>query len=161
MRSKKNNSDELTHYGVVGMKWGVRRARKKGETYTYKSHGTKKYARKAEKARKAGDADTVRKYDTYHKKSVELDRKMQRNAERNSVGKTVVKTLLTAPLGGRTYEAVRAATGGSPILSRGAVYAASYITGPLGATAARAAYVRGYDDKWVNNTIKQELNRIN
>lgn len=41
-----DNPNELYHYGVVGMKWGVRRARKRGEEYTYTSHGTKRYAKK-------------------------------------------------------------------------------------------------------------------
>ena len=41
-----SNSDELYHYGVLGMKWGVRRARKNGASYVYKSHGQKKYEKK-------------------------------------------------------------------------------------------------------------------
>ena len=44
-----NNNDELMHYGVIGMRWGIRRARKNGSSYTYKSHGQKKYERKLNK----------------------------------------------------------------------------------------------------------------
>ena len=29
---------ELYHYGVLGMKWGIRKARKRGMEYQYKSH---------------------------------------------------------------------------------------------------------------------------
>lgn len=139
-----NNHDELMHYGVLGMKWGVRRARKKGTTYEYKSHGTKSYARRAEKARAKGDMAKAAKYDRYHERSVELDRRMQANAEKTSRGKAALKTLLTAGnLGGRTYEAVRASTGGRKYISRGAGYVASVLIGPFGATPARALYVRG------------------
>lgn len=49
--TRSSDSDELYHYGVVGMKWGVRRARKKGVDYTYTSHGTKSYAKRAKKSK--------------------------------------------------------------------------------------------------------------
>lgn len=137
---------ELKHYGVVGMKWGVRRARKKGKTYTYQSMGTKRYKKKMDKALKKGDSEKAKKYKEYHKKSVELDRRMQDNALSNSTGKAVVKTILTVGnLGGKTYEAVKAATGESKYFSRGAAMAASYLNGAFGAMGARALYVRGYN----------------
>ena len=41
----KTKNDELMHYGVLGMKWGIHRAVKKGQTYTYKSHGQKNMKR--------------------------------------------------------------------------------------------------------------------
>lgn len=40
--------NELYHYGVLGMKWGRRKARKSGGSYKYKSHTTKKYEKKCE-----------------------------------------------------------------------------------------------------------------
>lgn len=155
MEYYKVTDGELKHYGVVGMKWGVRRARSKGSTYTYTSHGTKKYAKKANQYRKHGDIEKAKKYDNYHKRSVELDRKMQSNAERTSTGKAVAKTLLTAGnLGGRTYEAVKASAGGSKVISRGAAFAASILTGPLGASIARASYVRNDKIESAGNRIK-------
>ena len=45
---------ELRHYGVLGMKWGIRKARKAGVEYAYKSHGQKKYIKKVSKLEKKG-----------------------------------------------------------------------------------------------------------
>lgn len=154
------NSDELYHYGVLGMKWGVRRARKNGTAYTYRSHGTKKYAKKAEAARQAGDKQKAAKYDRYHKRSVELDRKMQDNAEKNSGKRVAAKMALVTGFGGsRTYEAVRAATGGSKYVSRGMAATVSLLTGPFGATPMRALYVRGVDNNSVKNKVSSTISK--
>ena len=75
-----NYTDELYHYGILGMKWGIRRAAKKGTTYTYKSHTTKKYEKKAQKALAKASKDTKYKskakiYNQRAKRSSELDAK--------------------------------------------------------------------------------------
>lgn len=49
------DQNELYHYGVLGMKWGIRKAERRGESYTYKSHGQKKWAKKMDKARATGN----------------------------------------------------------------------------------------------------------
>lgn len=135
--------DELKHYGVVGMKWGHRRAQKKGTTYTYTSWGTKKYKRKAEKARLKGNMEKAKRYLKYHKKSVELDRKMQKNALSNTNGKVVAKVLLRGFLGGKTYESVKASAGfKNQNANRAIALVASHLTGPFGAGISRALYVR-------------------
>lgn len=54
------DQDYLIHYGVLGMKWGVHRAAKKGTTYKYTSHKTKSLEKKNKK--------TIAKYDKKLKK---------------------------------------------------------------------------------------------
>lgn len=73
---KYNNTDELYHYGVIGMRWGVRRARRNGSDYTYKSHGQKKWEKKSAGS-EARDAKAAAKASNkYKKKSVDYDQKM-------------------------------------------------------------------------------------
>lgn len=140
--------DELMHYGVLGMKWGIRRARKNGGTYAYQSHGTKKYARKAAKYESKGNTEKANKYKRYHKRSVELDSRMQKSAARQSLPKVAAKMALVTGTGGsRTYEVTRAATiGMNKNVSRGLAALNSYFTGIIGATPVRAAYVRYGDN---------------
>lgn len=145
------HDDALCHYGVVGMKWGVRRAQKNGSTYTYTSAGTKRYKRKADRAREVGDTAKQKKYERYYEKSVELDRKMQENALTNSAGRAAMKTLVNGAFGNKTYETVRATSGGTKRVSRALGIVASYTTGPFGAIPARSLYVRGIDGASVRN----------
>lgn len=118
--------NELQHYGVLGMKWGIRRARKKGKTYTYKSHGQKKYEKKYESQKKKNvDSHTLnatkKKLDMFKKR----DANRQTYAESASTGRQVVKTLLLGAVGNGTYSRLRSAgqgrvvSGGAAFLTRG------------------------------------------
>lgn len=163
------DSDELRHYGVIGMKWGIRRAKKKGTTYQYKSHSTKKYERKADKAwkkamkyddmestttgKKQGKAaekyvKAMNKYDKMTrraKRSAEFDAKMQKMAKNESTGKTVAKTLLVGTLGNTTYTRLKSAG-----VSKGAARVATVLSTALGGVggnyatglAAKSVYIR-------------------
>lgn len=109
----KDNSlttDELYHYGVLGMKWGIRRARKQGVEYTYRSHGQKKWEKKLTKRIAKGKksesiSKAKEKYDLYKQR----DKNRQYYAERTNVGKRFANTILTGgPLGAGNYARYRA-----------------------------------------------------
>lgn len=103
-------SQELKHYGVLGMKWGQRKADKAGTSYTYKSHGQKKYEKKLNKqiskgAKKSAIRATESRLKTYKNR----DANRQRYAETTTVGRTVAKGLLLGPFGSGNYNRLRAA----------------------------------------------------
>lgn len=62
IRERERASDSLTHYGVVGMKWGQRRARKQGNTYKYRSSDTKNFERASKQYGKKKDKAIVEFY---------------------------------------------------------------------------------------------------
>lgn len=108
-------NNELYHYGILGMKWGIRKARKNGTTYQYKSMYTKKYEKKAAKL-KAGNASKSEIQDAERRaaESQKIDSEMQRIAEKTSVGKGIAHLLLTptGDIGGsRHYLQTKAISG--------------------------------------------------
>lgn len=105
-----DENNDLEHYGVLGMKWGRRKARKAGVDYVYKSHGQKKYEKKLKKQTKKGVSEdainkTRRQLETY----INRDKNRQDYAESTTVGKSVLKGLLMGPFGSGNYNRLRAA----------------------------------------------------
>lgn len=137
---KYQNTDELYHYGILGMKWGMRRAYNKGVNYQYRSHGQKKYAKKMEKLNK--------KYSGKSKLSYGQDRKLRNTQNKlnmytkrdknredyvrsTSVGKSLVKTMVFGPLGAGNYNRFRASGHGRIVSALGSNYIASTLGYPL------------------------------
>lgn len=182
--------EHLAHYGVLGMKWGQRRFQNKdgsltaagkkhydqtGEYgYTYKSHATKKYDRKAAKYAVKADKVASKGYNEKNQKksskliqkaekfknranrSRELDTREQEYAQRVRTGGNLVARMLTNGLvGGKAYQQHLAmnkdtkSTGSKAIAALG-TYA---LGGRLGSSIRKANYIR-QDEKAAKRAAK-------
>lgn len=148
------NQDDIMHYGVLGMKWGVHRAHKKGATYRYQSLRTK-YAKRfasemnrnadrikerADEYRAEGKQKKAKKYEIKAKEarqnadsqkrwadaSAKHDKGMQKIAEKMSTGKAIAQTLLTGGLN-KTYHSILVSGEGS--ISKGKAAAVAFFGG--------------------------------
>lgn len=103
------DNDFIQHYGVLGMKWGIRKADKKGVSYTYKSRGQKRTEKKLEKQKKKGaPAGKIRISENKLEQYKTRDRHRQNYAETATFGKSVAKGLLMGPFGSGNYNRLRA-----------------------------------------------------
>lgn len=139
-------SDELYHYGVLGMKWGIHRARRKGTTYSYKSMSTKSYEKKAERARLSEKRNKYEILSKKAKRSQEFDNKMQSVAESMSAGKTALHVLLTGTFGTKAYAAAKAYG-----LSEASAKASSAVTGILSGPHGQYALAYNFRKAYVND----------
>lgn len=110
---KYNDTDELYHYGVLGMKWRYHRAAKKGIDYTYKSHGQKKYEKKINKLQNKKQTARIQKKIDKATKKLQLYQERDKNraeyAKKTNVGKAITKQILLGPIGSGSYSRNRAA----------------------------------------------------
>ena len=152
----------LQHYGVLGMKWGIRKAEKRGTTYSYTSHRTNKYNKIATKAAAKGNTEKAAKYSKYAERSAQLDKNKENFARSsNSVAGNVVRKVAgigagagvgaaagyAATMGARSSAAARAADR----LAKAHKYASDTLSATNAANVARAnaaaKYASGMMDK--------------
>lgn len=135
----------LMHYGVLGMKWGVRRARKNREKAVTSSNSAKKWDEKARHAKSRGESKAVAKYrrnaaenraniKKYQNKANAIERKYKNRAgsdtynrvKNMSTAKAVGQSLVFGSYGALKYNQARSA-GSGRLLSAGQAILSNYL----------------------------------
>ena len=128
------SNQELAHYGVKGMKWGVRKGRYYKKGVVKANRKATKFENEARELKKSGDNDAARTArlaaDKQRAKSKFLQNAADINATR-STGTKLVANLFAGPFANRTYNSLVAA-GHSKAVAAGATYVTAYLGGPLG-----------------------------
>lgn len=164
-RQLTNVPDELNHYGVIGMRWGHRRANKFAKKSSLAKASAKEWEEMARYKEKQGKAETAAKY----RKNAEDDRQAaakyagkskaikSKNIKRaggkkaydystkESIGKSAAKTLLLGSYGAMKYNEAR-----SKGLTRGKAYFDAYKYATLN-QASYGAYGANEDRKRKRN----------
>ena len=141
---KFQETDELYHYGVLGMKWGIRKAYNRGKDYTYKSHGQKKYEKRVNKLQARSDkreaSGKITKFGTrnkleYSQRRLEIykarDKNRQNQASTSNIGKSIAKTVLFGPFGQGNYNRFRSGGHSRIVSALGSNYVAATLGYPV------------------------------
>ena len=151
--------DELYHYGVVGMKWGKRKAAMRGEKYVYNSHSTNKYNRKVARLNKKknlseSQAAKLKKYSNRAKRSAQHDRNMEKLADKTSAGKALGAEYLLGTGNVHGYMQSRAAGKGVGRSAAGVL-----LGGQVTGMRDKAKYIR-QDEIKAKQQKKNDINNI-
>lgn len=144
-------NNELMHYGVLGMRWGVRKdkdslfARKSSRT----TRGLQKRLAKDEKREAAGKR---KKYDTQKlhealQKSQKFDKAVQERVSSMSKGKTAAQVFLMGSRGALRYNQLRTKGYGRVVSFLGGKLARTYMDSPMGDIARGIATKSKYKAK--------------
>lgn len=155
-------NNEIRHYGVLGMKWGVRKYQNADGTLTaagkkrYGEDGEHKYTsletRILNKGASRGGPNAERNK-RMAERSQDLDNRMLQYANRVKTGGNIAVRILTAGrVGGRSYQTILSAMGGQNEAGFTGKKLAAALLSPLpySAIVARMAYSSGATDKLSN-----------
>lgn len=127
-------SSELMHYGVLGMRWGVRRD--KDTIFARKStRTTRGLQRRLNKDDKRAAKGKKRKYDTGRlqedlEKSKKLDTELQKRVSSMSRGKTAVEVITMGSRGALRYNQLRVRGYGRAVSAIGVVIGRRFVDNP-------------------------------
>lgn len=136
------NEEYLQHYGVLGMKWGVR---KKGANYRYKSHYTKKLENKAGRASRRGDLANA--YSLYKQAdiSARLDKKMSDHVTKETGLPTTLFAALTIGTGvSKSYQQYKASGNGGFLATGKSLGSLIFTSAPVVNVVARNINRKNY-----------------